>query len=652
LEFNARSVIVDPNNKWDQVALAGPKWENAWRSQGLVIRLPWELRDSELLAPALGEHADTKVKNGHVNGSPNGSRATDALSACPTSSSSPLAALVERISGGAGALHSMDSMQAIQLVEGIRREFGRALSVTDVLRCGSVDELAEAMQKATGETSSENVDVGATGMDGQYRRIWLCGMGPRACTVDWLVCREDQSTHLDISSLTRALGQLIVRHGALRARNYEEQPMFLATYDAASLWQLWCSSKQSWTRTKLGKWASDSVFEAWPRSTLMQADTDEARVELLRPRVSDVLVEDSGWQPSSSDEFAFWVGLEIYKRRERNERLFSICVVPIFKTAPGASPDSDAVTVALSLPPHEVQWYIYAVLDHGYCDGPAGLPLFADLLRLYEWECGHPGAEAAAKIPDALGVLEQRLRKSLQTLPEAEHPNDDIFHDGLVHEGYREGFQRFIQFDTDIMQLLRYAAESVLGCSVDVAWLTAISAAFIRVFPGLKRLDLFLIVTCRDKPAEETMVGYFSSRKMLPLELGDPTRLALLGLSDMISTARRQRNWHRPRPYEKFSSACIEVNVVGQATHGLPAGFREARYAKSAPRSWNRGGTSPMQVRLDQTGRDAWDFRLQSHEGSWGGDWSTYYAQALGSVIVDMACRSTGPIVHRASTSD
>lgn len=379
----------------------------------------------------------------------------------------------------------------------------------------------------------------------------------------------------------------------------------------------------------------------------MAADSVEGRVELLHPLVSDVMTALS-WGVACNDELAFYIGGMPYWRRkeEQTGQLFTICVVPVFKDAQGAAADSDAVKVALSLPPEEVQWYIYAVLDHGYCDGPAGLPLFADLLRLYAQEAGKPGSEPPAEVPDALSVLQQRLRQSLKPLPEAEHPNDDIAHDGLVEFGYREGFQRFIQFDAKMMQVLRYASHNIMGCSVDVAWLTAISGAFLRLFPKLKRLDLYLVVTCRDKPAEETMIGYFSSRKMLPLEVGDPTSMALLGLSDVISSARRQRDWHRPRPYEKCSRACIEVNIVGQAADGLPAGFREARYAHNAGSSWDRGGTSCMQIRLDQSGRDSWDFRLQTHDAAWGGHWSTFYAQALGSVIVDMACRPLGPVVH------
>lgn len=309
----------------------------------------------------------------------------------------------------------------------------------------------------------------------------------------------------------------------------------------------------------------------------------------------------------------------------------------------------DAAEFASKLPPAEVRWYIYAVLDHGYCDGPTGLPLFADLLRLYAKEAGEDTTVdplLPESPPDAaLRTLEKRLQRSLQPLPEAEHHNDDIFHDGLLGFGWRPGYQRHIRCEESLMKLLRFAAEEQLGCSVDVAWLTAISIAFLRMFPDLRRIDLYLIVTCRDGPAEETMVGYFSSRKLLPIELGDPRLVPILGLSELISTARKQRSWRRPRPFEKFGA--IEVNVVSQVSDGLPFGFREVRCARNAPpdSEWHRGGTSHMTLRLDQTSRDGWDFRMHSHDASFGQEWSTYYAQALGSALIDMAIGCTGPVV-------
>jgi len=176
-----------------------------------------------------------------------------------------------------------------------------------------------------------------------------------------------------------------------------------------------------------------------------------------------------------------------------------------------------------------------------------------------------------------------------------------------------------------------------------VAWLTCLSAAFFRLFPFLTRLDLFLVVTCRDGLGEEAMIGYFSSRKLMPLEVGQTSRFSLLGLADMISTVRRQRAWRRPRPYEKADA--LEVNIVSQAVEGLPLGFQEVRCPRGAPRgAWERGGSANMNIRLDQNARDDWAFRLQTHDRSWGDQWSTFYAQAMGSVIVDMALRPNGAV--------
>lgn len=639
--WNSELVAVDYDNKWDQVHLEGQHCSSPWDSVSVKIYLHWSLLETDLLAPAL-KRGERSVKV-----APNGDgRVCSAVSgsAGDHAKSNPLATLVDRICGGAGgsdALHGMDSMQAIQLAEAVRQEFGKPVSVADVLRCTDVDELYETVMRAEATTPAKN------GTDREvkpHRRIWLCGLGRGACTVDWMVGRQDSTRHLDVASFQRALDRLVARHASLRSRNWAEQAMFMPTYDAASLWQLWCSSGQEWTGSRMGRLASASMFEVWPRSWILPAGDPASKVNVLVPRVSDLVMEGQSWDGMSDDEIAYWLGGHLYQQRKDLTQLFAVCIIPVFRDARGAAPTDDAVKVAEGLPPADVRWYIYAVLDHGYCDGPAGLPIFADLLRLYAEESGESEERLVADPPDALQVLEKRLVQSLKPLPEAEHPNDDIFHDGLVDWGTRAGYQRFLQFDENLMQVMRYASKDVLGCSIDVAWLTAIAAAFLRLFPKLQRLDLFLIVTCRDKPAEETMIGYFSSRKMLPLEIGDAQTVAMLGLSDMISTARRQRNWHRPRPFEKCGT-CIEVNIVSQAADGLPYGFQEVRHPKRGPRDWNRSGTSPLQLRLDQAGRDAWDFRLQSHDATWGPYWSTYFAQALGSAIVDMACRPTGPVV-------
>lgn len=621
---------------WKQVELRTKDEKNPWNSVGVQVCLPQEAveNSSGPLASVLRSTASSSSLNGVTQ------------VADPNKKLSPLEALVERVYGprGTESLHGMDSMQAIQLTEAVRREFGKSLSVSAVLTCTDLEALEQAVASAADAATASAQAPRVTVDSPCYRRIWLCGMGRGGCSVDWMVGREDRSRHLDADALNRAVQRLVARHEALRARNWAEQPMFMPTYDASSLWQLSCSSGQRWTRSYLGSIVAASIFGAWPRSRIVRPTDPGAIPKLLTPRVNDIMEPIAKWNPSSDDELAFWVAGELYNQRpQEGEQLFCICLVPIFHDARGAAPDADAIGVARGMPPEDVRWYIYAVLDHGYCDGPAGMPLFADLCRLYAQEAGE--ADGGEPEPaEALPVLERRVQQSLKPLPEAEHPNDDIFHDGLISWGGRAGYQRFLQFDMPLMKALRHACRDVLGCSVDVAWLTALSAAFLRLFPALRRLDLYLVVTCRDRPAEEMMIGYFSSRKILPLEVGDPKQLPLMALCDMISTGRRQRSWRRPRPYEK-AATCIEVNIVSQASDGLPFGFSEVRHPRHAPRGWDRSGNSCMTVRLDQAGRDSWDFRLQSHDAKWGGHWSSYYAQALGCAIVDMATRALAPVV-------
>lgn len=646
LQWSTKQAVVDSGNSWQQVTLEGHRGQRAWESVGVTVQLSQSSPDRDAVDALLTHSAASPVAASAAGAS------TDASSSSGAGCDA-LSALVERVMGSRGgesSIHGMDSLQAIQLAEAVRREFGKPLSVADVLRCSDVAELFETVQTAQTVESpvrGERKQRGSGSKADDFVRVWLCGMGPRACTVDWMVSRggnsmDSEQRHLDVDALQRALDRLVERHSALRARNWEETPMFTATYDAASLWQLHSLTNADWTHSRLGRLASSAIFRMWPRTRVLPPRKLESEIRLLKPRVSDVLLEDKGWNPTSTDQHAFWVGGELLNTRPAGT-FFSVCVIPIFANAPGAQADDDAVTVACTLPSEEVRWYVYAVLEHGYCDGPTGLPLFADLLRLYAEESGEAAPQDPPQLPDALQVLQGRLLQSLKPLPEAEHPNDDIFHDGLLSWGYRAGFQRLLKFDVDLMRLLRVAAQDSLGFSVDVAWLTAIAAAFLRMFPDLRRLDLYLIVTCRDRPGEEMMVGYFSSRKVLPLELGNPRELAILGLANMVSTARRQRTWHRPRLVEKYTG--IEVNMVSQAADGLPFGFREVRYGRNAPSSWHRGGSSAMTVRLDQFSRDDWDFRMQSHTAAWGESWSNYYAQALGSVLVDMAVRPAGPVV-------
>eukprot|EP00929_Paragymnodinium_shiwhaense_P088060 TRINITY_DN4826_c0_g2_i4.p1 TRINITY_DN4826_c0_g2~~TRINITY_DN4826_c0_g2_i4.p1 ORF type:complete len:1533 (-),score=336.30 TRINITY_DN4826_c0_g2_i4:810-5408(-) len=637
--WSEKTAVVDEGNYWNLVNLEGDKQRSPWNSIGLIIKLVETDSTAALLSLPSQTNGTAVIQN-----SGNGCKAMDVEH---NDLAGVIGAIVEQVSGVSGddALHGIDSMQAIQITEAVRREFHKPLRVVQVIGCSELSELVllvESMEEQQQpQDAAQHVALPSL-VNGGYRRIWLCGLGPRSCSVDWLISREQGQPHIDVQALQRAVYRLVERHAALRAKNWAEQAMFDATYSAASLWQLWSCTNPGWTNSFFGKLLSASIFESWPRSHVLPVSSPEAKVTLVKPTIAQLRAIDE-WQPKTTDERAYWTAGELL-RQCKPEEMFKVCVVPIFDISDKVAPEVDACALASTLEPWEVQWFFYAVLDHGYCDGPTGLPLSADLLRLYAEEIGQAGPPPVA--PDALKTLEGRLLQSLKPLPEAAHPNDDIFHDGLCGWAYRRGYTRFLRFDQPLMKLMRHASREVLGCSIDVAWLTAIAAAFLRMFPEKRRLDFFLVVTCRDHPTEEQMVGYLSSRKLMPLEVGDSSKLALLGLADMISAARRQRTWRRPRPFEKGNA--IEVNIVSQAADGLPMGFQEVRCKRNAPREWERGTTALMNLRLDQVARDDWDFRLQSHDASWGGDWSSYYAQALGSVLVDMALRPTSAVVPKS----
>ena len=292
------------------------------------------------------------------------------------------------------------------------------------MKCSDLDELLAVVQAAAAPVAAGSPPAATREIVGKGEerpwRIWLCGLGPSTCTVDWMVSRQDQSRHLDLSALQRAADRLIARHAALRAGNHAEQPMFDATYAAASLGQLRCAGsgvQAAWTRSFAGRLASSSIFGVWPRSEVLPAAADAVRCSILVPTRGEIKQCETATSP---DQQAFWVGSTLLQKQRPGE-MFHICAVPLFSCADDSvPPEADAVAVALAQPAAAARWYIYAALDHGYCDGPTGAPLYADLLRLYAEESGEPGASDVTddrQPAEAFATLEKRLRSTRRTPP-------------------------------------------------------------------------------------------------------------------------------------------------------------------------------------------------------------------------------------------
>jgi hypothetical protein len=432
---------------------------------------------------------------------------------------------------------------------------------------------------------------------------------------------------------------------------------------AASMWQLLLSSqgKRGPVWDIVTRIVSASLFACWPRTLVRTAE--EARIELKVPLLPEYrTVRDERWYATSDDQYV--MGL-IRQLNSPNQRWpFEITVVPLYKgDAPGLIGDRDCAELAVQMPPDEVTWYIYCSLTHAYSDGASGQALFTDLLIFYDEErckvglppvLSHtvPPPEKSHEVPEQLSLLQRRLRASLRgRLPGAQgDPNNDVYHEVLCEDwGKRIGISRRVFFTDCVLQALRYSAVTKLGCSIDVAWLTAITGCLFRLFPKLTCIRLMLKVACRDGPGEREMVGFLSEQRILPVDLVNTEASTLVDVARRIDTGRRLRAWRAPQPFE--SGLCVYVNVVSAMGDGLPSGFQHITKAigNQAQRA-NCPAYCHLNVRIDQLKADEWDFRIFHFDSSWGADWSDHFALALGMSIHDMAVAPTAPLLGPRGT--
>ncbi|CAE8603607.1 unnamed protein product, partial [Polarella glacialis] len=202
-------------------------------------------------------------------------------------------------------------------------------------------------------------------------------------------------------------------------------------------------------------------------------------------------MRDASWDWASHDKYVFSVINQLLADRCWS---FDVALVPLFYGEPeGAGSDGDAAEFARSLPPGDVSWYIYCSITHAYSDGLSGQALFSDLLRFYSEEVSVASGSGSSQLrssppeaPEQFALLQQRLRRSLcgRTTGTASDPNNDVYHEVADEDwGKRAGICRRIYFAERVTRTLRAAASEVIGCGVDLAWLTACLGTMFRLFP-------------------------------------------------------------------------------------------------------------------------------------------------------------------------
>jgi len=227
--------------------------------------------------------------------------------------------------------------------------------------------------------------------------------------------------------------------------------------------------------------------------------------------------------------------------------------------------------------------------------------------------------------------------------PGVSDANNDVYHEIVCEDwGKRPGMSRRIFFKPMVMRALRRSATEVLGCSIDVAWLTAIMGTMFRLFPTTPCIRLILKVACRDGHGEREMVGFLSEQRLFPLDVGSVDAGTLLDIANIVNSSRRARDWRAPMPFE--AGLCVYVNLVSAMVDGLPSGFKHVVRQSAVTSRWHTDAYAQLNLRLDQLTGEDWDFRIFHWDHAWGWEWSTYFAMALGSVIGDMVSAPTAPL--------
>jgi acyl-coenzyme A synthetase/AMP-(fatty) acid ligase len=630
-----------------------------------TVRLDWKAKDPAVLVNFWKEPELEQPQA--ANGTTNGNHKSGGKARNPQAQA--LATLIERAGGCPDSLSGLDSLQAISLAELIRKSTGRDVSVAALLRCSDVEELAsyvssqpssESEQERQLKSSSEDPE-GRPDRNGDFRQFALAF--PRH-PVDWCI-KHPQTAHIDLYALQKAVDRLVLRHSAMRTLQTPDEPLRECLDRAASLWQIIVSSLGGHSRAweLITKFVSASLFACWPRTVVQKPPLSFQKgsstygiVPIKVPEGPEV--RDPRWDDTPDDLYALST---IRQLNSPNPRWpFEVTVVPLYKGNGDGLGDGktfkNAAEVAVQLPVEEVNWYIYCSLTHAYSDGASGQPLVIDLLRFYDEERrarGLPpvaseggGASPSDEIPEHMCLLQRRLRASLRgRLRGTGDPNNDVYHEVNDEDwGKRTGISRRVFFTPCVMQALRFSAATKLGCSIDVAWLTAICGSVFRLFPQQKCIRLMLKVACRDGPGEREMVGFLSEQRILPVDVVESEASTLVDIARRIDNGRRMRAWRAPEPFEPGLS--VYVNVVSAMTDGLPSGFQHVtKPIANLPQRRNCSAYAHLNVRIDQLKADEWDFRIFHFDGAWGVDWSDHFALALGAVIYDMAVAPTSPLL-------
>ncbi|CAJ1354092.1 unnamed protein product [Effrenium voratum] len=238
--------------------------------------------------------------------------------------------------------------------------------------------------------------------------------------------------------------------------------------------------------------------------------------------------------------------------------------------------------------------FLYCSVTHKYGDGGAAAALVTALGEAYD-TLANGGALSSAEHPVET-VNQQRLWKYL-TSPGQEGQVDMYLFD-IVSDMHNHAYGQSVGVDlgASVCDLLRAAALR-LSCSEEIAWLSCLSCAMLRLLPDEKLLKIMLVHNGRLGDAEGA-VACVSNYVMITIPCLDRYNTPLADVCSRVKHAVTHGQFRRPSPCEQ---AHARINIGGMiGTDGqFTQLFRSPRGGREP--GWSRA-PYVIQLRMDNEG--------------------------------------------------
>jgi len=508
------------------------------------------------------------------------------------------------------SLAGLDSLRHTKITSALRREAGKRLPRDSLKRAATLGALLEEiarLQEEPPKACASRADAATA-----RREFATWGMMWHS-KCQWILRRRRP---LRETALRLALRQLVERHAALRTQLRDPYPLFGATQQAFTAFELWRAGaappalapsaglrKRIVTRLRhaavrtLSRWTRWSFEHAWPRASALPVEAGPDA-----PLPLSVLSHSAS---STEAEDALWAG------RGNFEPPFRAVLAPF-----GKGGEEGAL--------------LYLAVTHMFSDGYSVVPLLSDLAHLVsEAETSLGLATLDSQASDAVcrqptPSLESRALPMLPCMLEALEPR--LFHtveggDGgsgatarrggitrepIVRKWGPDAIMVYATLPAEVVGAIRRAAH-FLTVPEDIAMLTLLGTT-LAWFEHQPTEPIAMIVPQRDGPSENDMVGLFADIRHLCVCTAG---LSFAGVALRLHHVVKERLWCAPGVATQNELALINFEWTDfDELHGFSQHVSLFEQRENA--------RHPVKIAVEQPDKDTWQMRVAFNPAVYG----------------------------------